>query len=115
MIQSRHSAITRPLQYAALFEVLVQGNDLPFDPGEFHNSDTGLLGWKPVFLSVDGQKVVHEDVPAPASLHDFRVAFYIQDWVDAGQLVGPTCELELPSFEPVPMRLWTLAPYSCVD
>jgi hypothetical protein len=103
------------LQRCALFELEVTGNESEFDPTEYGNPSSGGLGWEPVFLSMDGQTVVTEAYRAPASLGEFRVAFYVHDWELPGSLVGPAGKLELPRFTPVPERLWKLAPYSCVD
>jgi len=103
------------LQRCALFELEITGNETDFDPSEYGNPDSGGLGWDPAFLSLDGTAVVTEAYKAPASLRDFRVAFYVHDWVLPGRLIGPGGELELPPFSPVPERLWILAPYSCVD
>lgn len=103
------------LQRCALFEVEVTGNGQDFDPTDFSNPVSGYLGWEPAFLSMDGEQVVTEAYKAPADLSDFRVAFYIHEWDEPGQLVGPTGTLALPSFTPVPARLWKLAPYACVD
>jgi hypothetical protein len=103
------------LQRCALFELEVTGNEAEFDPSEYGNPESGLLGWEPVFMSMDGTTIVSEAYKAPADLREFRVAFYVQDWELPGRLVGPAGELELPPFTPVPERLWKLAPYSCVD
>jgi hypothetical protein len=103
------------LQRCALFEIEVTGNDREFDPTEFTNPESGYVGWEPVFLSMEGESKVTESYRAPASMTDFRVAFYIHEWDEPGTLVGPTGSLALPAFTPVPARLWKLAPYSCVD
>jgi hypothetical protein len=103
------------LQRCALFELEVTENDTEFDPAEYGNPDSGGLGWEPAFLSLDGTSHVTEAYKAPASLRDFRVVFYVHDWELPGRLVGPSGELDLPSFTPVPERLWKLAPYSLVD
>ena len=103
------------LQRCALFELEVTGNELEFDPSEYGNPESGGLGWEPVFMSMDGATVVTESYRAPASLREFRVAFYVHDWKLPGSLIGPTGAIQLPPFTPVPARLWELAPYSCVD
>ena len=109
------AALDADLQTCALFEVEVTGNDREFDPADFENPDTGFCGWEPAFLSLDGSNVLFEGSSAPPDVKDFRVAFYVHEWQGPGRLVGPTGELDLPEFTPVPERLWTLAPYSCVD
>lgn len=103
------------LQRCALFEIEVTGNASEFDPTEFMNPETSFVGYEPVFLSMDGESVVTESYNAPAAMSAFRVAFYIHEWDEPGVLVGPTGALPLPSFTPVPARLWKLAPYSCLD
>ena len=103
------------LQRCAVFELEITGNETSFDPSEYGNPDTGGFGWEPAFLSLDGTALVTEVFKAPASLRDFRVAFYVHDWELPGRLIGPGGELALPPFSPVPERLWKLAPYSCVD
>lgn len=101
------------LQCCALFEVEVKGNNREFDPGEFHNPDTGLCGWEPAFITLDGNEILFSGYSAPPELSEFRVAFYIHGWIEPGRLTGPTGELDLPAFTPVPPRLWRLAPYQC--
>ena len=103
------------LQRCALFELEVSDNDLEFDPSDIGNPDTGYLGWEPAFLSPTGEEVITESYKAPPDLRHFRVAFYVHEWELPGRLSGPTGELTLPEFTPVPARLWELAPYSCVD
>lgn len=103
------------LQRCALFEVEVTENQQEFDPTTFSNPDTGYVGWEPAFLSPDGEIVLTESYQATASLAHFRVAFYIHEWDLPGRLHGPTGVLALPAFTPVPLRLWRLARYSCVD
>jgi len=103
------------LQRCALFEIEVIGNNREFDPVVFRNPETGYHGWEPVFLTMDGQRVLIETSKAPSGISDFRVAFYIHEWTEPGTLVGPTGPLVVPPFTPVPDRLWKLAPYSCVD
>jgi hypothetical protein len=116
-------ALELPEEYAldlgacALFEIEVLGNTAEFDATDIRNPETGACGWEPAFLSLDGLETI--DCPmwgkAPPSLRDFRAAFYVHDWNDGGRLIGPTGELSLPPFEPVPERLWRLAPYALVD
>ena len=103
------------LQTCALFEAEVIDNNTEFDPADFENPETGFCGWEPAFLTLDGQHVLFEGFRAPAVLKDFRVAFYIHHWEEPGRLIGPTGELQLPHFTPVPERLSTLAPYTPVD
>jgi hypothetical protein len=103
------------LQRCALFEIEVIGNNSKFDPSAIHEVSTTNCGWEPAFLSMDGERIITESYTAPAELNDFRVAFYIHEWPENGRLIGPLGEVPLPAFTPVPNRLWTLAPYNCVD
>jgi len=103
------------LQSCALFEVEVQENAQRFHASDFSNSATGLCGWEPAYLSLDGESVVSEASWVPPELETFRVAFYVHEWSESGRLLGPTGELELPACTPVPARLWKLAPYACLD
>ena len=103
------------LQRAALFEVEVRGNTQKFLSTSFVEERTHHVSWEPVYLSLDGTRIVSEWVDAPPELSDFRVAFYLHEWPPDGKLIGPTGHLPIPPFAPVPERLWTLAPYSTVD
>jgi hypothetical protein len=103
------------LQRAALFEVEVLNNSAAFEGSCFQEHHSTAASWEPVFLSLSGDAVVCEKYEAPADLRNFRIVFYIHDWPDNGVLEGPTGVLPLPSFTPVPERLWILAPYSLVD
>lgn len=107
--------LNRDLQNCALFELEVTDQTDELDPGNIGHPVTGLLGWAPAFLSADGSEVIHDGNTAPGSLGDFRLAIWIQDWVESTTLSSPWGDLELPRFEPVPARLWQLAPYELVD
>ncbi|MBX3657628.1 MAG: hypothetical protein KF740_04265 [Ramlibacter sp.] len=102
------------LQRCALFELEVRDNDSELDPSQFE-SESSYCGWEPVFLSLDGESVIFEGYKAPSTLKEFRVAFYVHEWDPPGRLVSPWGDHQLPEFQPVPNRLWRLAPYSCVD
>lgn len=101
------------LQDVALFELQVTGNCATLNPSDIGN--TGQAGWEPVFLSIDGDRIVYEGYKAPATLSDFRLAIWIHEWTDSPALSSPWGDLALPTFQPVPERLWRLAPYSLVD
>ena len=103
------------LQRCALFELEVTENNQEFDPSEIGNSESGYLGWEPAFITMDGEAILTEAYRAPATLREFRVAFYVHEWDEPGRLLGPTGAIALPAFTAVPARLWRLAPYSCVD
>lgn len=103
------------LQQAALFELQITGNVDTLTPSDIGNPMTGLLGWEPAFLSSDGLELVHEGYEAPPSLSDFRLVIWIHEWADSAFLSSPWGDLALPKFEPVPERLWRLAPYAPLD
>ena len=103
------------LQRVALFEVEVLGNVAAFVGSSFQESKSTAASWEPVYLSLSGEEIVCNNYDAPPELHDFRIAFFIHDWPQNGVLEGPTGQLPLPPFSPVPERLWKLAPYSLVD
>ena len=103
------------LQQAALFELQVTNNNSILTPSDIGNPVTGLLGWEPAFLSSDGSESVHDGNEAPPSLNDFLLAIWIHDWAESAFLFSPWGNLELPAFQPVPSRLWRLAPYYPLD
>ncbi len=103
------------LQKCALFEVEVIGNKIRFQASDFSNPVTGLCGWEPAYLSLDGESVVAEGSWVPPEIERFRAAFYIHEWGESGRVLGPTGELSLLPFTAVPARLWRLAPYACLD
>lgn len=102
---------------AVLFEMRVErAAGECFDPASLHQLgragilDSGYAAWEPSFLSADGERTQQVD-ECPL----FRVAFYIHEWPNGSELVGPTGALRLPPFVPVPERLWRLAPYALLD
>lgn len=103
------------LNVAALFEVLVEDHDGGFDPFSISEKETSSVAWEPAYLTVDGQGHIAEDASDLPAASAFRVAFYVHDWPQTGTLVGPFGQLPLPGFEPIPERLWQLAPYAQLD
>lgn len=103
------------LSAAAFFEVLVEDHDGGFDPFSISEKKTTAVAWEPAYLSADGQERIGEDIADLSAAGSFRVAFYVHDWPEGGALVGPSGSFPLPGFEPVPERLWKLAPYSQLD
>jgi hypothetical protein len=97
------------LQSAALFEIEVTHHQGDFDPFAIEGA------WEPAYLDLAGRRVVAEYTDEIAGLAAFRVAFYVHDWKRGSTLRGPSGTLALPSFRPVPERLWQLAPYAIVD
>jgi hypothetical protein len=106
------------MQDAAVFEVLVKNPDASFDVGGFIQPDPAQpknlwqVAWNEKFLSVDGETRL--EVPAGSKLPgvaEFRVVFVIHDWKPALPLRSSSGDLPLPKLQPLPERLWRLAPY----
>ncbi|MDZ7813761.1 MAG: hypothetical protein U5L74_11875 [Ideonella sp.] len=97
------------IERAALFEVVVSQADLYFEPGVFENA------WEPAFLDIDGLKVIAESVTDLDVSKPFRLVFWVHDWTAESVLDGPNGPVPIERFEPVPERLWDLAPYDIVD
>jgi len=114
--------IERELGSAALVEVLVEYPDKAFSMGAFVQPDPGQpekhwqVAWCEKYLTPDGDGLLGEyrfnEVPSEPC---FRVAFYIHYWKHENGLNGPYGPLELPPVQPMPPRLWQLAPYEQVD
>lgn len=97
------------IEHAALFEVEVLHADQYFEPWVFENAS------EPVFLDAEGQDIVAESVSELDFSQPFRLVFWIHDWTEDSVLGGPEGPVEIERFEPVPERLWKLAPYEIVD
>ncbi|BET26674.1 hypothetical protein EV673_0209 [Limnobacter thiooxidans] len=107
--------LEKAISSAALFEVLVEDHTGEFDPYEISEKETTSVAWEPAYLSVDGVESIAQNVSKPREVNRFRVAFYVHDWPEEGELTGPNGPLAHPTFQPVPERLWTLAPYDLLD
>ena len=114
--------LERDLANAALVEVLVSNPDSSFSIDAFQQPNPDLaegqwqVAWCEKFLTTDGTARLAElkSNELPTEKH-YRVAFYIHDWKHERGLHGPYGPLQLPSPEPMPSRLWKLAPYEQVD
>jgi len=114
--------LERDLASAALVEVLVTKPDGKFSIGAFVQPNPALpvghwqVAWCEKFLTADGAASLGEyafnELPTEAQ---YRVVFYIHDWCHEHGLDGPYGPLPLPKIEPMPSRLWKLAPYEKVD
>ena len=112
----------REFSTAVLIEALVENPNEEFDVGKFIQPNPGApesfwqVAWCEKYLSPDGSAILGQysfnETPTEPR---FRVAFYIHDWEHANGLKGPYGALELPPVEPMPERLWKLAPYEHVD
>ncbi|MBK6854811.1 MAG: hypothetical protein IPG93_25370 [Burkholderiales bacterium] len=110
------------LSQVALVEILVGNPDSSFSIDSFQQPDPDSpksrwqAAWCEKFLTADGAKVLPErkfgQLPTEKQ---FRIAFYIHDWKQERGLNGPYGPLQLPPVEPMPQRLWQLAPYEQVD
>ena len=98
-----------------MFEVLVEGHVGDFDPFAIFEKHTTSVAWEPVYLSSDGIHSIAQSTGELADVKSFRVAFYVHEWPEGGELVGPTGPLICPPFAETPERLWTLAPYALLD
>lgn len=103
------------LNSVALFEVLVEQHGGKFDPYEIFEKHTTQVAWEPAYLSADGETVVADSASELGGVNVFRVAFFVHEWPEDGELTGPTGPLAHPPFVSVPERLWKLAPYAQVD
>lgn len=114
--------LERELSSAALVEVLVTNPDSSLSIGAFVQPNPTLppgqwqVAWCEKFLTSDGTALLGDfafnQLPAEKN---YRIAFYIHDWKHEQGLTGPYGPLELPPIEPMPSRLWKLAPYEQVD
>jgi hypothetical protein len=110
------------LASAVLVEALVENPDEKFSMEAFDQPDPDLpninwqVAWCEKFLTPDGHSLLGEyqfyEVPSEPR---FRVAFYIHNWKHENGLNGPYGALELPPVQPMPQRLWQLAPYEQTD
>jgi hypothetical protein len=107
--------LSEALSSAALFEVLVENHIGQFDPYQIHERHTTQVAWEPAYLSDDGEKAIAENVSELGESKAFRVAFYVHEWPEGGELVGPAGTLAHPPLTWVPERLWKLAPYELLD
>jgi hypothetical protein len=97
------------IERAALFEVEILHADRHFEPGSFENA------WEPAFLDPEGQRVVAGSMADLDFSQPFRLVFWVHDWGEEAVLEGPDGPIAIERFEPVPERLWALAPYEIVD
>ena len=114
--------LDRELSAAVLVEVLVESANKPFRVGEFTQPNPAVppgswqVAWCEKFLTPDGtallEKPPFNKLPSEGQ---YRIAFYIHDWKQELGLTGPYGRLTVPQIEPMPSRLWKLAPYEQVD
>jgi hypothetical protein len=114
--------VDRELSTAVLIEIAVAYPDASFSVDAFVQPNPGVPAsqwqapWLERFLSADGTALL-DDVAhgaLPRESH-FRVVFYIHDWEQEHGLDGPYGAVALLPMQPMPERLWRLAPYERVD
>jgi hypothetical protein len=103
---------------AVMVEALVQNPDPSFDVGAFQQQDPSLpkhlwqVAWNETFLSADGESVVGRRQKCLAQdVDQFRVVFTIHFWNPFIPLESSYGKLSPPPIQPLPGRLWSLAPY----
>jgi hypothetical protein len=103
---------------AAVIEVLVNNPDMKFDVGGFVQPDPSQpqgswqVAWNEKFLTPDGEKLLELDRKSKLpDAKQYRVVFVIHFWKPELPLRSSYGELALPSIQPLPERLWRLAPY----
>jgi hypothetical protein len=107
---------------AVVFEVTINNPDATFSIGGFIQPDPSQpksqwpVAWNERFLTLDGEAALKPDrgkkLPDAAQ---FRVVFVIHYWKPNLPLRSSYGELALPSIQPLPERLWRLAPYELPD
>ncbi|WP_143099482.1 hypothetical protein [Bradyrhizobium sp. cf659] len=103
---------------AAVFEVQVTNPDARFSISDFVQADPSRpkeqwqVAWDETFLTTDGGTVIHIDrghrLP---EAKQYRVVFVIHFWKPGLPLSSSYGELQPPPVQPLPERLWRLAPY----
>ena len=103
---------------AAMLEVLVSNPDKNFDVGAFVQPDPSQaesfwqVAWNEKFLTSDGEKLLEHDRKSKLpDVKQYRVVFVIHFWKPDLPLRSSYGELAPPSIQPLPERLWRLAPY----
>jgi hypothetical protein len=102
----------------ALVEVSVTDPDGRFSVDDFLQTDPSLpnnqsqAAWNEIFLSPDGEAVIGRKLPIEPR---FRIAFYVHFWNDELGLESSYGRLPCPKPQPMPERLWGLAPYELPD
>lgn len=103
---------------AAVVEVLVTNPDTRFDVGKFVQPDPASpenfwqVAWNEKFLKPDGETLIELDrTQKLPNASQYRVVFVIHFWLPAQPLRSSYGELVLPAMQPLPGRLWRLAPY----
>ncbi|RXG94080.1 hypothetical protein [Bradyrhizobium zhanjiangense] len=110
--------LRRHMDDAAVFEVLITNPDERFRVSDFVQADPSRpkdywqVAWDETFLTADGETVIETDYKQrlPAA-KKYRVVFVIHFWIPDLPLKSSYGELQPPPMQPLPERLWRLAPY----
>ena len=109
------------LREAIVVEALVRHPDASFDVGAFTQPDPQQpesrwqVAWNEKFLAPDGQTLLEQVSWGAGQDAEFRVVFVMHFWKAGLPLSSSYGELSLPKVEPLPERLWRLAPYVTPD
>jgi len=121
--QEREDHLRLYMEEAAVFEVMVNNPDATFNIGSFIQPDPSQpksqwqVAWNVKFLTLDGEAELKPDLDKKLpDAAQFRVVFVIHYWKPTLPLRSSYGELALPSsIQPLPERLWRLAPYELPD
>jgi hypothetical protein len=116
------SHLEREFGNAVLVEVVVTNPSIDFNVGDFVQPNPTLArdlwqtAWDERYLTADGTALLTEEPSERCEQsQSLRMVFYIHYWQEKQPLDSSYGNLALPLVEPVPDRLWILAPYSLVD
>jgi len=116
--KEREDHLRHHMDDAAVLEVLVNNPDTKFDVGGFVQPDPARaerfwqVAWNEKFLTPDGEELLELDRKRKLpDAKQYRVVFVIHFWKPSLPLRSSYGELVLPSIQPLPERLWHLAPY----
>jgi hypothetical protein len=103
---------------AVMIEAVVSHADASFDVGAFAQPDPALpesnwqVAWNERFLTADGDALLNERPwEQPPNDERLRLVFVIHFWKPDLPLQSSYGQLALPPIQPLPERLWRLAPY----
>jgi len=107
--------LRRNMHDAAVFEVLVTNSDSRLQIADFMQADPSQpkerwqVAWGETFLTADGEAVI--DINYKQTAEQYRVIFVIHFWKPGLPLRSSYGELFSSPLQPLPERLWRLAPY----
>ena len=120
--KDREDDLRHHMDDAALLEVTVTNPDARFRIDDFIQADPSQpedrwqVAWDETFLTSDGETAIDIDYQRKLpDLEQYRVAFVIHFWKPGLPLLSSYGELQPPAMQPLPERLWRLAPYNLPD